>query len=379
MLFKTAISGLIYEKEKYLGAVIGVALAVFLVVLQWGFYAGFKRDITAIIDAFDSDLWIIPKHRPSFDIWDSMDDLAYWKAVRHPEVDKAARIIWSFAIWRAPSTGAKQMIQVLGVDYDSGITVDLGLRSDLLAPLLRGEDHVLICDRDRPSLGIDRLGQEGAEIFGHRAVVVGYTPKFIHLFTTAHLVVTDLTNARTLAQFPGSDISYVVVKCRPGAAIDKVVQELQAAIPEHQVQSTRDFHHMSGSYWEKKTGIGPVLLLSAFLGAFVGFLIVMLTFYISTIEKIPIFASLKALGASTLEIIIILAFQVMMVYVSGLALGGLGLYLADQAVATTTISLLITPTLILVAAGAMAGCSALGCILPVLKLIKTEPGEAFRT
>lgn len=46
MLLKTAMQIILHEKEKSLRAVIGVTLALFLVLLQSGFYLGYKRDIT---------------------------------------------------------------------------------------------------------------------------------------------------------------------------------------------------------------------------------------------------------------------------------------------------------------------------------------------
>ena len=60
-------------------------------------------------------------------------------------------------------------------------------------------------------------------------------------------------------------------------------------------------------------------MLSAVLAILVGFMIVMLAFYISTIEKFPIFACMKALGASGMEVVWILVFQVVIVFVLGCA------------------------------------------------------------
>src|SRR5439155_5516002 len=74
MLVRTAIRILIHEKEKYAGAVAGVAMAVFLINLQWGFYLGFHRDITVVLDSIDADVWIVPKSQPLFDGWLAIDD-----------------------------------------------------------------------------------------------------------------------------------------------------------------------------------------------------------------------------------------------------------------------------------------------------------------
>ena len=54
MLFKTSLRIIVNEKEKFSGAVAGVALATFLMILQCGFYLGYDRDITVVLDSIDA-------------------------------------------------------------------------------------------------------------------------------------------------------------------------------------------------------------------------------------------------------------------------------------------------------------------------------------
>ncbi len=184
---------------------------------------------------------------------------------------------------------------------------------------------------------------------------------------------------RTFLKLPPSHVTYIVCKCRPGADPGAVRNELRSAFPEHDVLSTEDFRRLAADYWEQNTGIGPVLLLSAILAVLVGFLIVMSTFYISTVEKVPMFAGLRALGASTWEIVTILIFQVVAVFLIGCAMAGAGLYGTLWALSDSTISVLITPSLVAVGVTVMLACSALGSLLSIGKLVATDPGEAFRT
>ena len=119
-------------------------------------------------------------------------------------------------------------------------------------------------------------------------------------------------------------------------------------------------------------------MLSAVLAILVGFLIVMLAFYISTIEKIPIFACMKALGASGMEVVWILVCQAFIVFVLGSSLAGLGIYVAQRVLEKTSISMVVTPELVLAGVGTTALCSALSSLLSIRKVITTDPGEAFR-
>jgi len=378
MLFKTAFRIIIHEKEKFSGAVVGVALATFLMILQCGFYLGYQRDITVVVDSVDADLWIIPKNQPLFDGWDAMDDLPFYRMREHPDVARAARLVWGYAPYRIPSTGGKDTVEVLGVEFDSGIVLKMGLGRHDLDELLRPDGNILVGRKDREKLGITTLGVDGIEIVGRKATVVGLVDD-VHLFTTAGFVLTDLDNARTFLRLPPNHASYFVCKCRPGADVEQVVRDLRADFPEHDILTARAFHDRAAKYWSTRTGIGPVLMLSAALATLVGFMIVMLAFYISTVDKLPIFSFIKALGASSAEVVSILVFQVVIVFLIGCGFAGLGLHVALRFLEDTTISTVVTRQLVLAGVGTTAFCSALSSLLSIRKVINTDPGEAFRT
>ena len=377
MLFRTALRIIIYEKEKFSGAVAGVAVATFLMILQCGFYLGYRRDITVVLDSIDADIWFVPKNQPLFDGWMAMDDLPYYGAKGHPDIAKVARLAWGYAPYRIPSTGGTDTTEVLGVEFDSGIGLRLNLDQDDLASRLRPDGHVMVGRKDCEKLGITGVGQDGIEITGRHATAIGFVDD-IHLFTTAGFVLTDLENARTFLRLPNSHATYIVCKCRLDADIEQVIRDLREQFPEHDVVSARAFHDRAADYWSTRTGIGPVLMLSAVLAILVGFLIVMLAFYISTIEKIPIFACMKALGASGMEVVSILVSQAFIVFVLGSSLAGLGIYVAQSILSKTAISMVITPELVLAGLGTTALCSALSSLLSIRKVITTDPGEAFR-
>jgi putative ABC transport system permease protein len=378
MLFKTALRIIIHEKEKFSGAVAGVALATFLMILQCGFYLGYDRDITVVLDSVDADLWIIPRNQPLFDGWDAIDDLPYYRLRERPEVASAARLVWGYAPFRLPGGGGRDTVEVLGVELDSGIGMKLDLGLDDPAAALAPDGHILVARKDCEKLGISALGGDGIEIRGRKATVVGLVEE-VHLFTTAGFVMTDLDNARAFMRIPDDHASYIVAKCVPEADIGALVRMLQAEFPEHDVMATPAFHDKASLYWSTRTGIGPVLMLSAALAILVGFMIVMLAFYISTVDKLPVFACMKALGASGLEVVLILVFQVLIVFVLGCALAGAGLHLATALLARTTISVVITRQLVLAGVATTALCSAASALLSIQRVIHTDPGEAFRT
>ena len=213
---------------------------MFLVLLQWGFYFGYKHDTTVVLDALDADIWIIPKGQATFDGFTSIDDLAYWKAKDVPDVQKAARVVWGFAPFRDPVKGTAERAQILGVEFESGIGIKLAAGHADLVSLLRPDGHILVGRKSQRQLGVYAKYVDGVEIFGRRAVVVGFVED-VHLFTTLGFVMTGLDNARAFLGLAPSQVTYVVCKCQPGADVRSVVRELQERIPEDDVLTTQEF------------------------------------------------------------------------------------------------------------------------------------------
>ena len=175
---------------------------MFLVVFQWGLYFAYKRDTTIVLDAFDADLWIVPKNQTMFDNFSSMDDLACQRARKVGGVQDVARIVWGDAAWRLPSSGGKEYIQVLGLDLDSSVATRFHWSNRLttasLARLVRPDGCVLVGTQDRNKLGLDVTPDGPFEISGRQAFVQGYVDD-VRLFTTAGFV---LTNVRQCSRVP---------------------------------------------------------------------------------------------------------------------------------------------------------------------------------
>jgi putative ABC transport system permease protein len=121
------------------------------------------------------------------------------------------------------------------------------------------------------------------------------------------------------------------------------------------------------------------MLFPSVLAGLVGFLMVTLTFYISTIQKIPLYASMKAIGAANFELVFLLLVQVASVFILGSALAAGCLWAMLIALRTTTVAVEITPRLVLVGTGALFLSSVLGALLSVRRVATTDPGKAFRT
>jgi ABC-type antimicrobial peptide transport system permease subunit len=191
--------------------------------------------------------------------------------------------------------------------------------------------------------------------------------------------VTDLDNARTYLRLPNNAVHYLAVKCRSGTDLRKAATDLRASLPENSVHTAREFHDLTQAYWQERTGIAPMLFLSMTLAGVVGFMTVFLTFFLLTSQKLPVFAAMKALGASTAEIGILLAVQLGVVFLAAAAVAGVSLWGALVVFAQTPISVVLPGWVVVLDVGMMALASALACGPSLWKVAWAEPAEAFRT
>ncbi len=379
MLAKTAVIILAREKAKYAGIVVGVAMALFLALLQFGFFLGFLRDITIVPDSVEADLWVSQRTLLVFDYLAHFDDLPRMEVLSDRDVQAAAGVIAEWVRFRRLPDGATDSTQLVGIDFTSGVRVDFGTDASLdLAADLGVPGNLLVDEKHLERL----LGQSltsvvGVEVAGRHANVAGV----MHgrkLFSTACLLVTDLDNARRFLNFPANRISYIAVKCRAGADVLAVQTRLAARLPALRVWTAQEFHDLTQNYWVRLTGVGPVLLLSAALAALVGFLTVFLSFSHLTAEKLPVYAAMKAMGASTVELSGMALLQIGVVFGLGCVLALGGLVAALLVLAHTTISVVLTPGIVALGVGFMALCSVAAGMRSLIKLAHLEPAEAFR-
>lgn len=379
MLRKTAFQIVRHENRKYVGAVIGVGMALLLMLLQIGFFLGYRRDITVVADAFEADLWITQRHCLAFDYVVHIDDTPQYQVLSDGDVAAAMAVIADWTRLRRRSSGATENGYIVGLDFSSGVPMHLGVTiSPSLVSQLSVPGNVIIGENYFDRVGVSRFGESGVEFRGLNANVVGIA-RGKQLFTTACLTITDLDNARRFLGLNANQISFVAAKCRAGANVRGVQQRLQSRLPEYRVWTASEFRALTQNYWVRLTGIGPVLLLSAALAMVVGFLTVFLTFSHLTSEKLPMYAAMKAIGASTAELSGLVMLQIAVVFGLGSAGALAGVLLALVALAGTTISVDLPPRVIALGVGFMALCSAAAGLRSVQKLAKVEPAEAFRT
>ena len=384
MILRTACLILLRSRRTFAASVLAVAASTFLVVFQVGIFFGFQHDTTVMLDAFQADLWIVPRGQPSFDGYVAIDDQAANRALNCPGVQSAERIVWAYTKYRLPESGAVDAVQLLGIESESAVPIRLQVTADGtmrnlddVRDRLRPAGAILVGRKSMRQLGVDGKGVFGMEINERHAVLIGFVED-VHLFSTYGLVVTDLENAQAFLDLPERRVSYVACQVRNGQPVDKVREQLQKRLPEHEVLTTGEFRDRTYRYWQTKTGVGPILLFPCGLAALAGIVVVASTFHITTVQRLPLMAALKAMGASNGEMMFMLLLQALAVAMFGTALALGGVAIAVGALATTNNTVVVTQDLLVGTSLGVVTGSVVCILLPALRVLRTPPMQALR-
>lgn len=370
------------DPTRLIVAVLGVIFAVVLVLVEAGMLFGMVSNSSQLIDRSKADLWVCALNVKTFDFAKPMDQRKLYRIQSIPGVESVEEFILSFTTWRLPSGGTANC-QVVGLDPHGQLATTLKLVKGSMEDL-HNQDAVIIDQRERSKLENPNLG-DWVEIFDHRAQVVGFTDG-MRSFTTTPYIFTSLQRARKFGYLAaakeeggGTKSIYFLVKVQQGADLAAVRSRIQNSVSGIQVYSRKGFSDLTQRYWLVETGVGLGFLAAALLGLLVGGVIVSQTLYAMTVERLPEFAVLKAMGASMFELARIVLEQGLICALLGFTLGfAIAIAVAVAARAVGTAMIIPIPLVAGVAVLTAILCS-IASMISILRLRRLEPATVFRT
>ncbi len=365
---------LAHDRVRLVVTLVGIVFSVVLMGMQSGLLVGFTRTTTGLVDNARADLWMVPKGTLDVDLGGPLDERRRYQALAIEGIAKAEPYLINFARWKKPDGGTESIQLVghqLGDDLAGPWSLEEGSVEDLRRP-----DGVIVDRLYAKKLGVTAIG-DTAEINGRRARVVGFT-RGIRTFTQSPYVFTSLPNARAFVGAPSTQAGYVLLALAPGADAATVEAAIESRIPDVEVYQSAAFAKSSSDYWLFTTGAGFSLIISALLGLVVGIVIVAQTLYASTIDRLPEYATLKAMGAPNSYLYRIIITQAgigaVIGYVIGLAIVIALVFASREASAA--------PVLPLSLALGLGGLTLVMCvgaaILSIRKVMAIDPVGVFR-
>lgn len=298
--FRLAWRQLRSERARLAAAIAGVMFACVLVFMQLGFRAALFESASRLLAAMNGELFLIhPLTVASFRP-EPLPRARAWQCYAHQDVVKAVPVYLTQASWRNPETGARRMIQLIGLDLDAGVMDFPGL-APLIDPLKQPE--TMAFDRQsRPEFGPvpDLVAQHGpilVEIASREARVVGIVSIGASFGADGNALMSELNFLRYVPQRKASSIDLVALRLRAGADIPQVQAQLRAMLPpDVKVLTYPELVENELAYWREATPIGFIFAFGSFMGLVVGLVIVYQILFSDIAAHISEYATLKAMG-----------------------------------------------------------------------------------
>ena len=367
---------ILHQPLRYAVALLGIAVAAGLAFIQWGLYIGFKENASIVVDHTDGEIWVCARFQENFD-FPKLLDTRVLDIVRGTSGVKAAYpMLIVFSKWRLEG-GAEKTVEILGYAVDHGIgrpwQMLCGFPDQLDQPGAVTVDTTAQKKLDDATMGTT------TEIGEIRATVVGITDG-IRSFQGNPMLFTNLYNARSFAHLNADAIHYVIVKLEPGVDRKDVLGSLRNILePQYcEAYTTEEFSKKAQDYWLNSTGAGPALGMAALMGLIVGVVVAGQVLYTSTLEHIKEYGTLKAMGASNLQVTGAIVSQAVVGALPAHFIAGGLLLIAQRFIGGKGIHLSIDlRTYCFLAFGTVGVCVA-ASMLSVWRVMRVEPAEVFR-
>jgi putative ABC transport system permease protein len=364
-----------HDRMKFAAALIGVVFAVLLSNQQAAtFLAIVNRNVMVVDNNPDVDIWITPPETEILQAGKLISQAPLNQARGMPGVAWAEPMLIGAATVSRPEGGSEQavLIGTRGPAWKGGpFNMVAGAVEALAEP-----DSMIFEDSDREKFGGLNLGSV-REVNGRRIKVVGFTWGLVP-FGPSTYAFAEFDLARQLMHTDADQSSVILVGLKPGVDAATVARDLQKRMGTEQVSTRDEFRHTLVHYMLTKTPIGVVLGSSTVIGLLVGFIMVSLTMFSAVLDNLREFGTLKALGATTLDLVGLLWVQAIVYGAIGAVIGSVLVGGVSSATRSAQIAMQLPPVLLLsVAAIALVMC-IVASSLAVLRVRAIEPAMVFR-
>ena len=335
-----------HEKIKLFVAIAGIGFADVLMFIQLGFQGALFDANLRLPRSVNGDIVLLSTQSEGLFVLDSFSRRSLYQALAMKEVASVSPIYINMATWKNPVEGNRRQMMVIGLNPKESILNVPGLDRQNLRQIQLA-DVVLFDDKSKAEFGaIAELYQQGepvtTEIGIHRIKVGGLYTLGSSFTAEGSVITSDLNFWRLFPERPTSLIDIGLITLKPGANLDRAIVELQKKLPENiKVLSKEEFIQAERNYWQESTAIGFIFAFGTIIGFIVGIVIVYQILYTDVVDRLPEYATLKAMGYSDSYFVVVIMQESVILAVFGyipsfaitsalyvLAAGGTGLPIA---------------------------------------------------
>jgi putative ABC transport system permease protein len=375
IMLNNAFRFLLYDKPKSIGALFGIIISIFLIGQQVGIYLFLTGLMAGLPNSTKGKvgLWVINSATQDANSLGLLDSRLQRQVESIPGVARAYPLVVAAAQAKFES-GKTAGVTIVGAQYPDfkggPWNIVKGSAADLLL------DGAFSCDEfDKRTLGGLRLGEQ-FELGGKKAFIAAQT-RGARGFGGAYMFTT-VERARAFGQVSPDKVSAILVDLEPNADTSLVRDRINATMFGVRAWKTEDLSASTVAFILSTSGIAistGTLIVFAIIS---GLIIIGLTLYSATIDRIRDYATLKAIGSTNGFITRLILLQCVILAVIGYAVSAVLLQGFKFGIAQGGVLFEFTPAIRIGFFVITFVISVFGAIFAIRRITKIEPAAVFR-
>ena len=364
---------LAYSIPRLIAASASIAVAVVIMFVELGMLWGTLDAQSAIASLVRGDLMVMNIARSDLHEWNTIDAIRFAQISALPEVDRVVPIYEDHVGLKSPDDKRVRRIIIFGIPPDD-IPLEIGDGADTAAKLKVA--HTFLFDRlSRPIFGRISPGQE-IEIDRFPVRAAGYVSIGPDIVNDGAIVISA---GDFLSRAPGTKPMMGVIHLKAGVAPAEARQRILAVMPKDiTVLTPEEARERENSFTLRVAPIGILIAIGVLAGLAIGTINCYQVLYNEVTDRLPQYATLKAMGFSDWFLRRVILEQAIVLFVISFVMGlGASLALDDIIARQLVLPVQVTvPTAALILVGSFAMCLMAG-LAAIRRVSLADPAALY--
>ena len=290
-----AAANLSQQRMRLVAALSGIAVALFLLVLQISVLDAAKAKVTLLYNDFNFDLAAVPDTYQFLLNFETIDRVVLDQARATGDVSQAFGLNVDVVHWMQWPSKKVAYLFLIGLDDPGTFVRDPAIRQGMKSLV---SSHSLLMDSySEPDIGPLETGAS-AKIGDEQVSIAGHFKLGLFFYGEGSAIVRN-TDFPRLADRDSRGVSIGLFQLRPGVDPRKAKRDLEAIVPEHTLIFTRDeLLQQERDYFLTVRPVGIMIYISMLIACLVGTVIMVQVLSTEVANRTKEYAVLKAIGAS---------------------------------------------------------------------------------
>lgn len=369
------------QPAKFLTAILGVAVAGMLILIQLAIQDALYNSSVAIVQKFDAELVMVSQKSASLTGLAPFAQSRLANVFAAESVQDVYPVRWRYIKWRLPGESLGRLAIAIGVNPSQPVFNDATIRAQQEQLSVPG--RILYDSLSRPEFGPIReqfeRGRTMVAYGGDTRLKVAGLVKLGPSFGYDSSFITSQTTVESIYPESVGQIELGLVKLRPGVNVNTALQKLTASLPaDVTLMTSTQFKNTEKSYWSNSKPIGYVFLFCAVMGLAVGAMMVYQLLSMDVSFHLPAYALMLSIGYQRLRLESVVFMQGIILSLLGFPISWLVSSMLCRLIAgATSLPMALPPPTVATTFLLIVFMCSASSLLAMSKLNDADPAELF--